>query len=154
MSKPKPNPNPRKTVLDHIARSCPTTLAIARQILDEFPSRHPAVEPCWPYLTKGLKSARPFMQIRPHSPGHPIRYFFETSYRRICQHHRCVNPHHFMRVPRAATVQPHPLIWDAMDAMEADPPISLDAALAAFRDDYGAPSVVNAYRNLREDRLL
>jgi hypothetical protein len=94
------------------------------------------------------------MQIRPHSPGHPIRYFFESSYRRVCAHHRCVNPHHFMQVPRRPTTQPHPLIWDAMDAMEAAPPISLDAALAAFKDDYGGAAVVNAYRNLREDHLI
>lgn len=131
----------------------PTTLTIARQILFDPSSFNDAIVPCWEWR-RGSPTTRPMLQIRPHPTCHPVRFYFQTGYLRICQGQRCVNPFHFIQRPRPASLPKHPLVFDAEGELELRKPTSLTAALTMLRDDYPAPVTLHAYRNLRQDDTL
>lgn len=152
MPSPKRSRNPRKTVLEAIAFCAPTTLAMALQTLEDFPSSiSPLIVPCWDWK-RGNVATPPRMTIRPARTNHPVGLFFGSSYRRECRNHRCVNPYHFTRRPRPPSIPKTTMLIDCEGDLAARNPPSLIKALQW--DDYPPALVVQAYRNLREDGVL
>jgi len=121
----------------------------------EDPGRYPdpCIVPCWVW-TRGKATSRPFIQMRPAPPCHPMTIFYQGSYRRICAGHKCVNPWHFIPHPRGPTVQRSEEIMEAEGELDNLRPASLEAALKCLREKYPPAVIVSAYRFLRKDGFL
>lgn len=80
----------------------------------------PELVPCiiW---NGGTSRGRPMCRIPPHTPGHPVSLFFDPRpdrINRVCQTQLCVNPYHFVCLPRSPTLLQHPLVFQAEEQIE------------------------------------
>ena len=167
MPKPIRNPDPVATAAEYVIESAPLPSAHARKLFTEFPnSRDPAIIPCWMWKRTRTKDHRPgkngggfpHLLIRPDKPAHPLWYAWgrDARVRRICANIGCVNPYHHIRIPRPPSQPKLPTVMHAEGALEElkYPPPTPSAAIQALAEHFDPEVVLQAYRNLKEDKVL
>jgi hypothetical protein len=113
--------------------------------LDTYPvSSDAVIVPCWLW-----HNMSPQMTVRPLGTAHPVSHFMGHR-RRVCADRRCVNPYHFARVPRPPSTPKSPMLFQCEEEIRTAS--SLRDALEFTT--FPRPTVVMAYRNLFEDRML
>lgn len=121
---------------------------IAAILADSRLAPHPALVPCiiW---TGGLSRGLPIMGPGGR-PAHPVRHYFGMPDRisRCCGSKLCVNPFHFISLPRQSSGLQHPIVFEAEEQLDLNPVRSMQEALA--RLDLPAQFVIQAYKNQRQ----
>lgn len=103
--------------------------------------------PCiiWPH---GKSGGRPIMRVPKYPPRHPVNLFYDCPARinRVCQTKLCVNPYHYVIMPRPPGTPQHPLVFEAEEVIERF--MTLDQAYEGI--DMPRHYVLAAWRNHRQ----
>jgi hypothetical protein len=155
MTRPKRPSKLRADLLDKMAKEAPANYHFAFKTLLQFPARSPLAAPCW-HWQGGTQTSRPFVRSGKGHTAHPMRFFLEDGYRRICGSAKCVNPFHFIAKNRPPTIPRSPSVQMAEAVLEDVRPIpkTMQQAILMLDEDHEAADVVCAYRNLRQDGFL
>lgn len=126
---------------------CSTNPPLIAAILASTLSPRPELVPCMEWRW-GLSSGRPIMRPAEGPPAHPVALFYERPDRinRVCQNRKCVNPYHFVCMPRQPTQIQPALVFAAEETI--DQFRTLDAAYDGI--DLPRPFVLAAWRNHRQ----
>lgn len=142
---PKTPLSPREIAIERMA---PTPLH--RIILQQPPAPHELLVPCWIW-PHGVSSGKPVMRIG-RDVRHPVKFFHEGTriIRKVCAEDLCVNPRHFIMLPRPSTAMQHILVFQAEETIDNFK--TLEDAYNGI--DYPRIHVLEAWRNKIQLRLI